>query len=205
MDLEIRELRPADEKKAIGFAVEGMHLSWYAGTGWVARAYGRYFWWQELNRATQVVAAYEGKRLVGVLLATFEGEAPVRRSRLRAAYVRVVRWVVNTFFGGAEDVYDETCRELYECAFHGAPPDGELTFLVADPMLAGTGMGVGTFLVDELARREAGRRVFLYTDDGCTYQFYDHRGFERLGERTVAHTIGERTFPSRYLIYAKTL
>lgn len=46
--------------------------------------------------------------------------------------------------------------------------------------------GVGTALLEAFEARHAGKNVYLFTDDGCTYQFYDARGFSQVGERTIA-------------------
>lgn len=52
-----------------------MHFDWYLNNKILLNAYGRYFWYLEINRATQIFAAYAEDRLVGVLLAAFGGEA----------------------------------------------------------------------------------------------------------------------------------
>lgn len=41
-------------------------------------------------------------------------------------------------------------------------------------------------LLRELEEREKGKKVFLYTDSACTYQFYEHRGFE-LAQEKILH------------------
>lgn len=79
--------------------------------------------------------------------------------------------------------------------------DGEIIFLAANPE-AGV-KGVGTLLLEELAARKRGRRVFLFTDDLCTYQFYVRRGFELAGERSVGLDVRGRTVPLRCLLYTK--
>ena len=62
-------------------------------------------------------------------------------------------------------------------------PDGELIFLAADP--GSKIRGIGTALLSELEKDENGKLVYLYTDNACTYQFYEHRGFVRAGEQQV--------------------
>ena len=46
-----------------------MHFDWYMSSETVLNAYGRYFLYMEMNRATQIIAAYEGETFVGLLLA----------------------------------------------------------------------------------------------------------------------------------------
>ena len=203
MALEIRELARADEADAIRFAIEGMHLSWFVDTPVLLAAYGRYFWYEELARATQVIAAYEGGRLAGVLLAAMAGEVPARPSHARAVYVRLVRGAINALYRGSEDAYDEANARMYAAYVQGGEPDGELCFLAADPQA--TTRGIGTALLAELACREPGKKIFLFTDSGCTYQFYEHRGFERAAEKRVELDLGGRVRPLTCYLYSKVL
>ena len=43
MKLELRELRTQDHKKAIQFAIKGMHFDWYMDSKFLLNLYGRYF------------------------------------------------------------------------------------------------------------------------------------------------------------------
>ena len=49
--MEIKNIRKKDYKKAIGFAIKGMHFDWYLDSKFLLSAYGRYFWYLEMNRA----------------------------------------------------------------------------------------------------------------------------------------------------------
>ena len=73
MDIEIRDLQKKDYKKAIQFAIDGMHFNWYMDSSFLLHLYGRYFWYLEVSRATQVIAAYSCDELAGVLLADMKG------------------------------------------------------------------------------------------------------------------------------------
>ena len=80
MEVELRELKRKDYAKAIQYAITGMHFHWYLDSRFLLNLYGRYFWYLELGRATQVIAAYVGDRLAGVLLAEMKGEPKQTRS-----------------------------------------------------------------------------------------------------------------------------
>ena len=54
MKLEVRELRKKDYKKAIQSAIIGMHFNWYTDSKLAVNLYGKYFWYLEMTRATQV-------------------------------------------------------------------------------------------------------------------------------------------------------
>ena len=72
----------------IGYAITGMHLDWYMSSKIILNAYGKYFLYMELNRATQIIAAYEGDELAGVLLAEIKGEKPVQYSFFKNVFRR---------------------------------------------------------------------------------------------------------------------
>lgn len=62
-------------------------------------------------------------------------------------------------------------------------PDGEIRFLAANPNIKDK--GIGTRLLREFEKREEGKEIYLFTDDQCTYQFYEHRGFQRVDEKDI--------------------
>ncbi len=81
--------------------------------------------------------------------------------------------------------------------------DGELIFLAADPTIKSK--GIGTVLLEELRRREAGKRIYLFTDNACTYQFYEHRGFDRVAEEHVELDLENRRVPLDCYLYSREL
>lgn len=52
MEIEIKPIQKADYNKAIQFAIKGMHFDWYLNSKFLLNAYGRYFWYLEMNRAS---------------------------------------------------------------------------------------------------------------------------------------------------------
>ena len=203
LDIKIRDLQKKDYKKAIQFAIDGMHFNWYMDSSFLLHLYGRYFWYLEVSRATQVIAAYYGDELAGVLLADMKGEPLKYRSLGKTLYVKLFDTLQRLFAKGGIDVYDNTNRELYSqyCKTH--KPDGEITFLAANPQVKGK--GIGTLLLNELKSKEKGKQVYLYTDNACTYQFYEHRGFIRSGEKEILLKLGKKTVPLKCFLYSKLL
>lgn len=63
LEIEIKDIRKKDYKKAIMFALKGMSCDWYIDNKWELKAYGKYFWYMELNRATQIFAAYNRRQI----------------------------------------------------------------------------------------------------------------------------------------------
>ena len=202
-DMRIEELRDKDMDEAIGFAVTGMHFDTYLDSPLVQYLYGRYFWYMELGRATQVIAAYEKDELAGVLLAEMKDEKPQGLPWHKSLYVQFVDLVQRLFFRKSAGLYVETNRAMLDELQNHHDLDGEITFLAANPNMKAR--GTGTLLLEELRRREKGKRVYLFTDDFCTYQFYEHRGFERAGERQEELDMHGRKVPILCLLYTRAL
>ena len=82
-------------------------------------------------------------------------------------------------------------------------PDGEILFLAADPDCKIK--GIGTALLHALEEKEKGKTIFLYTDDACSYQFYEHRGFERAEEKEIIMELPKGKVPLKCFIYSKKI
>lgn len=82
-------------------------------------------------------------------------------------------------------------------------PSAEILFLTANPK--GRVRGVGTALLNQFERAAAGRCAYLYTDTGCTYSFYEHRGFVREGKKNIEVKHGKSNFTLSCFLYAKQL
>lgn len=201
--IEIKEIRKQDYKKARQFAIEGMHLNWYMDSRVILDLYARYFWSMELSRATKAYGAYVDGAFVGVLLADMQGEAKKYRSRWRAAYVRVFDWLQHLVAGEGVGTYDRANQEMYAAFCKKNAPDGENIFLAADPH--SPVKGVGTALLSALEAEKQGKLVYLYTDNACTYQFYEHRGFTRAAERQVVLELEKKTVPLTCFFYTKRI
>lgn len=181
--MKIKELNRKDFSKVIQYAIKGMRFDEYLKSNFLLQAYGRYFWYLEYTNATQVIAAYEGNELLGVLVADMKGEPKPYKSIWKGLYVKLVDVIQKKFFGGGVMPYNEANEAMYTKYTKQNTPDGEIRFLAANPDSKVN--GVGTFLLNELAKREQGKEIYLYTDTNCTYQFYEHRGFERVGEQEI--------------------
>ena len=180
----------------------GMNVDAYHDNRLFQYAYGIYFFYSELIRSSQVIAAYEGKRLAGVLLADMDGEEKAHNTRFNRLLIRFVKLFMRAPGEGVR-TYWQANDEMFASYQTAHTPDGELVFLAADPAMQHK--GIGTQLLAEFERREASKTVYLYTDDQCTYQFYDRRGFERVGEKDIVMDMGEKQVPLKCLMYSKKL
>ena len=203
MKIEIKDIRKEDYRKAIQFAIKGMHFDWYLNNKLLLNAYGRYFWYLEINRATQVLAAYVNDEFVGVLLAEMKGEEKKRQSFLQKVYVRFVDAIQKSFFKGGAGLYENTTKEQLAHYLKSNMPDGEIIFLAADPDCQIK--GIGTALLNAFEEKERGKKIYLHTDDACTYQFYEHRGFIRTEEKEIILEMPKGKVPLKCFIYSKTI
>lgn len=203
MQVKIGELKKRDYSKAIQFAIKGMHFDWYLNHKLLLNLYGRYFWYLEMGRATQVIAAYAGNVLAGVLLAEVKGEKRQYHSVWKSLYVKAFDFLQNTFFKEGAGVYDKANKEMFLQYSQHNSPDGEIIFLAANPEIKIK--GIGSLLLKELERREWGKELYLYTDNACTFQFYEHRGFHRACEKNIVLDMRGKSVPLTCFLYSKKL
>ena len=184
MGMQLKDLRKQDYKAAIQYAIKGMHLDWYVKNKTLLNVYGTYFWYLELNRATQIIAAYEGDTLAGILLADIQGETKLRYSPLRIPFIKIMDFIQNVL--NLDRAYNEANKKMMKQYSKSFKADGEIIFLAVNPKLHGR--GIGSLLLAELEKREKSKRLILYTDDGCNYKFYEHKGFRKAGEETIRYS-----------------
>ena len=121
----------------------------------------------------------------------------------KAIYVKIFDWLQHLVAGKGVEEYDEANKDMYKSFCQKNKPDGEIIFLAADPDCKIK--GVGTALLSAFEKDESGKLIYLYTDNACTYQFYEHRGFERSEERQVVLDLDKRQVPLTCLFYTKKI
>ncbi len=202
MDITFRTLDKKDYNKAINFAIKGMHFGIYFDSDFLTCAYGRYFLYSEMNRATQIIAAYDGDILVGLLISRVNGEERCFHSFWQKLYVNIIDFIQKMFFKDSAGEFDAACQQMFNEYKKTHTPDGEIVFLAADP--ESKIKGIGTALLNEYEKRERNKLIYLYTDDQCTYQFYEHRGFERVCEKDIVLSLKDE-INLKCMLYSKTV
>lgn len=201
MNIVIKQLRKQDFNRAREFAIEGMHLSWYATNKIELYLYSKYFWYLEITKATKALGAYMGERLVGVLLADMKDEPKIFTSTFYNAFIKVVIFFINLFYKNASSVYDKANIQMLKEFKESNNPDGEINYFAVDPDIKGK--GIGTLLLNELEKYAKGKLIYLYTDSGSTYQFYQHRGFKEAVTRSIILEIHKREIPLNCFLFCK--
>ncbi|MEY8459021.1 GNAT family N-acetyltransferase [Lactococcus ileimucosae] len=178
--IAIRQLNKKDYSKAMNFAIKGMNFERYTKNAFLLNLYARYFLYTELGRASHILAAYDGDELMGLLIADIKGFPKQGHSLWRKTYIGVLDKLISLSFGEATDSYDSSNESLLAEYKEKHRPDGEITFLAANP--DSPVKGIGTLLLQTLEKDIPNKEIYLYTDSNCTYQFYEKRGFERACE-----------------------
>lgn len=201
--ITLGKLKKKDYKKAINFAITGMHFDMYfEDNKFLMKLYGKYFLYSEMLKATQIIAAYHENRFVGLLISRVNDEEKCYHSFTKSIYVKLADIVQKTFYKSSAGEYDVACKEMLVDYQKNNNPDGEIIFLAADPN--SKIKGVGTTLLNEYEKREKGKIIYLYTDDLCTYQFYEHRGFDRVQERDIVLKL-KKDIKLKCMLYSKKI
>lgn len=203
MDIRIKQLVKADFDKARQFAIEGMHLNWYASSQIEMYFYSKYFWYLEITKATRALGAYMGNQLVGVVLADMNNEPKIFTSLWYKLYVKIISFIINVGYKKASNAYDSANVNMLKNYTKRKQPDGEINFFAVDPSIKGK--GIGTLLLQELEKKEKGKLIYLYTDSGSTYQFYLHRGFEMVDRKEVKLDMRSKEVELDCFLFSKML
>lgn len=206
MDIKIKKLQRKDYDKVINFATEGMHFQNFIGNNkTLLYLYSKCFLYEEMLEATQILAAYNKKEVLGILIANMKGRKKRYYSLGKKIYVKIGLFIQNTFFKSNAAQFDIACEEMLEEYKKNNNPDGEIAYLAVDPNLVG--QGVGTKLLEAFEKDKSGKLIFLYTDDLCTYQFYDKRGFTRPVEKDIVlHSLSaHKPMDVKCMLYNKVI
>ena len=197
----ISELKKSDYRTAMDFAEKGMHFNWYLDSRVGLSLYSYYFWCKGLTEATDLFGAYLDGKLAGVLMAEMGGKKN-HSSPLRRFYVKFFEFCQHTFYGGF-DSYGVANDEMLAEFKKNSSPDGEIYLLAVDPDLQNA--GIGTALLDEMSRCHSGSLVYLFTDSGCNYGYYPHKGFETSGEKDIILKVHGKDMDLKCFLFSKKI
>ncbi|HGH3392544.1 TPA: GNAT family N-acetyltransferase [Citrobacter freundii] len=203
MDITIKEVQKKDHRRARQFAISGMHLSWYTSSRLHLLLYIQHYWNYELLHATHLMGAYSGDKLSGVLIAKMNDHPAICSSVLRKIFVATLEWIIRKLYGHSGEELDNLNMKMLQENSHCSQFDGEITFFAVAPETKGA--GIGSLLLKELEAREKGKKIYLFTDTGSTFQFYQKRSFQEAGKKRVHLKIGPRTLEVTSYLFCKRL
>ena len=131
--------------------------------------------------------ALKDNEVVGVIMGndtknshvTFKNRNFLIKSSIQMLLSSEGRKIIKMFKGF--DSIDQSLLKETQRAFYG-----ELSFFAVKEKTRGT--GVGNHLYDSLMEyfKERGiENFYLFTDTSCNFGFYEHKGVERIGEKTI--------------------
>ncbi|MBO0461073.1 MULTISPECIES: GNAT family N-acetyltransferase [Enterococcus] len=187
--LTIRSIDKKDLDTASKFAAQGMNYSSYTENPIALYLYRQYALSAMLMKSTVTLGAYLDGKFVGFIFARFDGEKKVPVSWGRRLFVNMVEKMIGlTGYQGAIGAYDQANQKMYH-EFASNHPEGEITYFAVDPALKGK--RIGSRLLEEIKKRYKDKRVYLYTDSNCNYQFYLKKGFQIFGRQPIDLGEGE--------------
>lgn len=203
MTVKIKQLEKKDFNQARQYAIKGMNLDRYTRNKLELYLYSQYFWNSEINQATRAYGAYINDQLVGTMLVRMQGERAPFKSKWRTCLSNLVQFTLDKFYTSMTSKYDQANLAMLTAFAKDSSPDGEILFFAVNPEI--TSKGIGTRLMNELIKDEVGKLIYLYTDSGCTYQFYQHRGFNKAGERKIIMKRENKEIPLTCFLFTKQL
>ncbi|MED1606882.1 GNAT family N-acetyltransferase [Cytobacillus kochii] len=162
-----------------------------------------YFWYDGISKATRALGAYKDGELVGVLLVNMKGEHKYYSSLWSKLFVKLTSSIINQNYESRGSEYDYVNMKMLEELKKTEQVDGELNFFAVNPEIKG--QGIGTRLLKELEKLESGKKIYLYSDSGSTYQFYMHRGFLEKGRENIKVEVAKEEVPLTCFLFSKTL
>lgn len=163
-----------------------------------------------LSEATYTCVAEQNGKVVGVIMGKAEKDYS-----LLAHLPYIIKTIT---YGFKMMCYGKKCKngiadyrnilEIYQdfSRKHKGEFDGVLTLFAVNEECRGLGVGKELLsrLFDYLQKQNVGR-IYLYTDTTCSYEFYEHKGFERLEEKQLTVTREEKPFRMNVFLYGYSI
>ncbi len=127
-------------------------------------------------------------------------EKPVDYSVGKQVIITVGK-AVQRLVTGRKDAYSMANEKMLAAYRQEKVPDSELNFFAVNPQHKG--QGVGSFLLATAVKDLHDQEIYLYTDSFCSYQFYDHRGFEQFAASPLSIEIGSRKVNMTAFLYRR--
>lgn len=172
--IKIQQFKKQDLSKLAEFSAKGMHFDRYANSKFTEKLYSEYFVWDVYVNATTAIAAYDGDVLCGVVMAKFDNEILLDQNILNKIYADSLQRVMGLLY---EHTYNQVNQAMLDDLKRTTNLNGEVLLFAVNPDIKNK--GIGTKLLNELKLQYSGKRVYLFSDSNCSYQFYQHRGFHQ--------------------------
>jgi len=187
-EIIIKNIDRVDLHEARKFIVNGMHLHWYVSNKLELYLYSKYALYSYYIKSTTILTAYYQNKLVGFLFAKFKNEQATLKPLRYKIYCLIFEKLMKLIgYGNANNTYDDANKKMLKDFKVNHQIDGEITFFAVNENLKGK--GIGTLLLEKLEHMHKGQVVYLFSDNGSTYQFYLHRGFKKSKSKEINLTL----------------
>lgn len=183
MVIKIQELKKQDLSKLANFSAVGMNFDRYTDSKIAEKLYAEYFVRDAWINSTVAIAAYDEDELCGVIMAKFDNEVILGQSIFDQLYVNSFQKSMGLVFDQNSNVYEQINHAMLDDLENNLHMDGEILLFAVNPKIENR--GIGTRLLNELEAQYSGKQIYLFTDSNCSYQFYQHRGFNQADARRM--------------------
>ncbi|KRK65759.1 hypothetical protein FC72_GL000204 [Companilactobacillus tucceti DSM 20183] len=183
MVIKIQELKKQDLSKLASFSAVGMNFDRYTDSKIAEKLYAEYFVRDAWINSTVAIAAYDEDELCGAIMAKFDNEVILGQSIFDRFYVDSFKKAMGLVFDRNSNVYEQINQTMLNNLEINLHMDGEILLFAVDPKQ--NSKGIGTRLLNELENQYSGKQIYLFTDSNCSYQFYQHRGFNQADARRM--------------------
>lgn len=181
-DITYRPMRTSDHDALIRI----IQQTWYdyeLKRPWIAYELSRGFLYRALARHEFSKVALKDGEPVGLVLA--RGKRTPKINKRYSFYARLVSAKLSLFKEGREgrkEQKEEQAIDDHLLQETGSEFDGELILFILDEKARG--LGIGSSLFQQFLAYQSSieaKDYFLFTDDACTYEFYERKGLTRIG------------------------
>lgn len=203
MEIKFNQVTPQELDQLVQFSIIGMHFAVFFDNDDLTQLYGQYFVWSELQSATSILVARDNGQFLGAMFIRETGKQPQFKKLAQHLASDQFAKLLNADREDYLQQYDQANAALLKQYLSNYQPAAEILLLATNPTIQRRGLG--SQLLTELSSLLPGQEVYLYTDDQCSYQFYDHRGFSLDGKKLISYEAGTATNHLNCFLYRKRL
>lgn len=205
-----RPIRKEDYAQVKDIICKSFSLDAYITNSKLLEAVKNQYFYSCLAEATYTCVAEKEGLTVGVIMGNAKSDYSVIR---HFPYLLITLWYEMKIalysrkykkqVAGYQDIH-AIYREF--SAKHKGEFDGVLTLFAVNQDCRGCGVGKALldYLLNYLGKQKV-KCIYLYTDTTCTYEFYEHRGFERIESKKIQMERSGKLFQMEVFLYRHSL
>lgn len=208
--IKYREMTKADVPVIGDLIDQAFSLSHYVSHKQTLKNFKLQYVYSCLSEATYTCVAEQNGKIVGVIMGNAK-KAYRLSSHLNYIVRTLQHGALMMLHGRNEKAGIRDFKNLHKIYHdfsqkHENEFNGVLTLFAVDENCRGFGVGLKLLagLMDYLNAQNTSR-IYLYTDTTCSYEFYEHRGFERLEEQKLLMTRDGQPFQMDVFLYGYSL